>query len=105
VMNVELRNRHDVVSAIEGRWGALGGSGFIWRNEVLGAGHRKTSQGGSCRTTCDGSIRGLVGESGLISPNKRVCRSNFLTKALLISTVSPSERRNRALASGCVMRS
>jgi len=30
VMDVELWNRHDVVSAIEGRLEALAGSGVIW---------------------------------------------------------------------------
>jgi hypothetical protein len=34
VMNVELRNCHDVVSAIEGRFESLAGSGIIWRDEV-----------------------------------------------------------------------
>ena len=34
VMYVELWNRHDVVSAIEGRLEALAGSGIIWRDEV-----------------------------------------------------------------------
>jgi hypothetical protein len=33
VMNVELRC-HDVVSAIEGRFESLAGSGIIWRDEV-----------------------------------------------------------------------
>jgi hypothetical protein len=34
VMDAELRNRHDVVSAIEGRLEALAGSGVIWCKEV-----------------------------------------------------------------------
>ena len=33
VMYVELWNRHDVVSAIEGRLEALAGSGIIWCDE------------------------------------------------------------------------
>jgi hypothetical protein len=32
VMHVELWNRHDVVSAIEGRFETLAGSGIVWRD-------------------------------------------------------------------------
>jgi hypothetical protein len=34
VMDVELWNRHDFVSAIEGRLEALAGSGVIWCDEI-----------------------------------------------------------------------
>jgi hypothetical protein len=89
VMYVELRNCHDVVSAIEGSLGALAGSGVIWRDEVLVRSIEKTCQGGSCRTTCYGLIRALVVECRPIPPNmEQVCRSNVLTKALPISKVS-----------------
>jgi hypothetical protein len=35
VMDVKLWNRHDVVSAIEGRLEAFAGSGIIWCDEVF----------------------------------------------------------------------
>jgi hypothetical protein len=34
VMHVKLWNRHDVVSAIEGRLEALAGSGIIWCDKI-----------------------------------------------------------------------
>ena len=35
MMDVKLWNRHDVVSAIEGRLEAFAGSGIIWCDEVF----------------------------------------------------------------------
>jgi hypothetical protein len=52
-MNVELRNCHSVVSAIEGRFESLVGSEIAGATRgQCGVEHLRMSLGGSCRMTC-----------------------------------------------------